>query len=120
MRYHYKPPIVFFNQYGFTYICNHEVYSKCTLYKIGELGLAVIQQYYIPETKATYWSEVEAPLVDDIYLKDGFIGYFKKYASKPDKNGLYPTVTVRQIMWALRFKPLQRRKWETVFDKVPI
>ena len=27
------------------------------------------------------------------------------------------TVTVRQIMWALRMKPLKKERWETVFDR---
>lgn len=34
--------------YGETYICNHEVYNKCTLYKIDNKGLAIIQQCYDP------------------------------------------------------------------------
>ena len=32
-------------------------------------------------------------------------------------DGLYPTVTVRQIMWALKMKPIQKERWETVFDR---
>lgn len=32
-------------------------------------------------------------------------------------NGLWPTVTIRQIMWALKMKPLQKQRWETVFDR---
>ena len=31
--------------------------------------------------------------------------------------GLYPTVTIRQIMWALKIKPLKRERWETCFDR---
>lgn len=120
MRYHYDPPTVYFSKYAAIYRCNHEVYNECTLYKIGDLGLAVIQQYYIPGKKFTYWSSIEPYLVDDIYMREGFLTYFKKHAARADAQGLYPTVTVRQIMWALRFKPLLRKKWETVFDKVPI
>lgn len=29
----------------------------------------------------------------------------------------YPTVTIRQIMWALKMKPIKRERWETVFDR---
>ena len=119
MRYHYKKPDVYFSEYGKTYKCNHEVYNECTLYLIGGKGLAVIQQRFDPERKATYWTAIDPWLVDDLYLKDGFLKYFKKYAA-PVENGLYPTVTVRQIMWALRFHPLRRKRWETVFDKAPI
>lgn len=28
-----------------------------------------------------------------------------------------PTVTIRQIMWALKMKPIKRERWETVFDR---
>ena len=35
-------------------------------------------------------------------------------------DGLYPTVTIRQIMWALKMKPLPKQPWETVFDHTPI
>lgn len=87
---------------------------------MDDLGLAVIQQRYRPEDKSTYWTEIDPCLVDDIYLKDGFKEYFEKYAAKPNGSGLYPTVTVRQLMWKLRFKPLPKRAWETVFDKSPI
>ena len=36
------------NQYGQIYICDHSVYSRCTLYRIEENGLAVIQQLFDP------------------------------------------------------------------------
>lgn len=32
-------------------------------------------------------------------------------------DSLYPTVTIRQIMWALKMKPLKKEKWETCFDR---
>lgn len=65
MRYHYDKPDHYTSMYGQTYICDHPVYSHCTLYKIGEKGLAVIQQRYIPETKSTYWTEIDPWLVDE-------------------------------------------------------
>lgn len=37
--------------YGERYICNHPVYDRCTLFKIGDRGLAVIQQRFNAETK---------------------------------------------------------------------
>jgi len=120
MRYYYKPPKLYFSQYGETYACNHPIYTTCTLYKISSSGLAVIQQRFNPKNKTTYWTEIDACLVDDLYLASGFLDFFKKHAKGPDDNGLYPTVTVRQIMWKLRFKPLKREVWETVFDKIPI
>lgn len=32
------------------------------------------------------------------------------------KDGIYPTMTVRQAMWAAKMKPLKKERWETVFD----
>lgn len=119
MRYHYDKPNLYFSQYGTTYKCDHPVYDECTLFRIGDLGLAVIQQRFEPIGKRTYWSSIDPWLNDELYLHEGFIGLFKKYASKPDEKGLYPTLTVRQLMWRLKIKPLFRQKWETVFDKAP-
>lgn len=116
MRYHYSyPESVQVGQFAETYICDHPVYSRCTLYKIKDRGLAVIQQRFNPNTKSTFWSEIDIPLIDTIYLKEGFLKFFNAFASAP-QNGLYPTVTVRQIMWSLRLKPLKRERWETTFD----
>lgn len=120
MRYHSQQPEVYSNHYGKTYRCNHPVYDSCTLFKIDGYGLAVIQQYRREQTKATWWGPIYPWLADDIYLHPKFFDYFRERASKPDKDGLYPTVTVRQIMWSLRMKPLRRERWETVFDRKKI
>ena len=116
MRYHYKLPRYYTHITGKTYECNHPVYSRCTLYIIGRNGLAVIQQRYDPATKATTWSEIDPWLVDEIYVHKNFKRYFDKMAGEVS-NCIYPTVTVRQIMWALRMKPLKKDIWETVFDR---
>ena len=115
MRYHYEPPYISLSMYGEIYICDHPVDNTCTLFKIGDLGLAVIQQRYDPETKMTWWGHIDSRLTDDIYLNLGFKNYFDRTAGLPI-NDIYPTVTVRQIMWALRMKPLKKERWETVFD----
>ena len=120
MRYHYQAPKIHFSLYGKTYICDHPVYSRCTLYLEGDLGLAVIQQRYRQQDKSTYWTEIDSYLIDDLYLHEKFMEYFNKKAGVKNENGLYPTVTIRQIMWSLRLKPLPRAPWETVFDKSPI
>lgn len=119
MRYHYKKPNIYSSMYGITYYCDHPVYSACTLFKIGEHGLAVIQQRYDISTKATWWGEIDPWLTDALYLHDGFKDYFDKRSGK-SKGGLYPTVTVRQIMWALKMKPMARERWETCFDRKDI
>ena len=119
MRYHYEKPELYFSLYGKQYVCNHPLYDCCTLYLIAEKGLAVIQQRYDPKTKTTYWSEIDPWLTDQLYLQVGFREYFEKRAAC-EKNGLYPTVTGRQIMWALKMKPMKKERWETAFDHCPV
>ena len=51
MRYHYEKPPIYLSMYGQRYCCDHPVYNHCTLFLVGERGLAVIQQRYDPETK---------------------------------------------------------------------
>ena len=121
MRYHDNDqPQEWTNYYGSVYRCNHPVYRVCTLYKEHSKGLCVIQQRYNEESKATYWSAIDPWLTDKIYLHDGFKEYFDSHAKRKNQNGEYPTVTVRQIMWALRMKPLKKERWETVFDRSTI
>jgi hypothetical protein len=119
MRYHFQKPHIYRITYGKTYTCDHQVYNECTLYSIGDTGLSVIQQRYDPNTKMVYWSSIDPWLVDSLYLNENFQAFYEKYASEP-LNGLYPTVTVRQIIWHLRMKPLKKEPWETAFDHIPI
>lgn len=53
---------------------------------------------------------------EDLYLHPCFKGYFDMRSGMAT-NGLYPTVTIRQIMWALKMKPIKKERWETVFDR---
>lgn len=116
MRYFIEKPEFYTRMYGETYICDHPVYNRCTLYRAGDKGLAIVQQRFDPDIKSTYWTEIDAWLNDILYLQPGFRDFFDKYAAMPE-NGLYPTVTIRQIMWKLRLKPLKRERWETVIDR---
>jgi hypothetical protein len=81
--------------------------------------LAVIQQRYEPLTKHTWWGTIDPWLVDQIYEHPDFVGYFDSHAGLPT-DGVYPTVTIRQIMWSLRMKPIEKNKWESVFDRKDI
>lgn len=119
MRYHHEKPDFYSTMYGKLHICDHPVYSKCTLFKIGDRGLAVIQQRYNPRTKSTRWGEIDPWLTDDLYVHPRFREFFEKRAGQCT-DGLYPTVTIRQIMWALKMKPLPKQRWETVFDRKDI
>lgn len=38
-----------------------------------------------------------------------------EHAGEPDENGIYPTVDVRKLMWALKMKPLTKNDWEKGF-----
>jgi hypothetical protein len=116
MRYHYEKPQFCTAMYGRIYICNHPVYNRCTLFEIGNKGLAVIQQRFDKETKSTNWSEIDSWLNDRLYLHPKFKKYFDERAGEC-KDGLYPTVSLRQMMWALKMKPLKRERWETCFDR---
>lgn len=116
MRYHYEKPSLYSTTYGDTYECDHPVYNKCTLFKIHNKGLAVIQQRYDSQTKTTSWSEIDPWLADELYLHKHFEKFFNERASE-GQNGIYPTVTIRQIMWGLKLKPIARERWETCFDR---
>ncbi len=119
MRYHFEKPELYISMYGTKYTCNHPLYNSCTLYLINERGLAVIQQRFNPKDKTTRWGEIDEWLTDVIYLNSGFKKYFDTHAGFPT-DGLYPTVSVRQIMWSLKIKPLRKERWETVFDRKDI
>lgn len=119
MRYHYERPDTFLSIYGKTYKCEHPVYDECTLYIIGNKGLAVIQQRFDSDIKTTWWSEIDPWLTDCIYLHPKFKEFFDSRAGEA-MDGLYPTVTIRQLMWALKMKPIPRERWETCFDRKDI
>lgn len=116
MRYHSNKPEFYTTHYGEKYYCDHPLYSRCTLFKIGDKGLAVIQQRFDPTKKTTYWTEIDDWIPDALYLNEYFKEYFDEFADY-SKCGLYPTVTVRSIMWALKMKPLEKAYWETTFGR---
>ena len=116
MRYFYEKPERYKSTYGNTYGCDHPVYDVCILFKMGNKGLAVIQQRYCQETKHTYWSEIDPWLTDTIYLHPKFKTFFDERAMEPENN-LYPTVSIRQFMWALKMKAIPRERLETCFDR---
>lgn len=119
MRYHYEKPTIYLSLYGTIYTCNHPVYDKCTLFQIDNKGLAIIQQRFDHRTKTTWWSEIDPWYTDLLYLHPQFKKYFDERSGECI-DGLYPTVTIRQIMWALKLKPIKRERWETCFDRKDI
>ena len=116
MRYHYEKPTEYSTAYGSVHICDHPAYDKCTLFKIGNKGLGIIQQRYDAASKKTWWGEIDPWLTDELYLHKRFKQFFDERAGECI-NGLYPTASIRQIMWALKMKPIPRERWETSFDR---
>ena len=57
MRYYYQPKKQDSSRFSHIYVCNHPLYSRCTLYQFNNLGLAVIQQRFDADEKVTYWTE---------------------------------------------------------------
>lgn len=96
----------------FMYRCDHPLYSDCTLYELGDKGLAVVQKRYNAKLKLFWYGSLEPWLAELIFENDGFELYFAKNCGDC-KDGIFPTVTVRQIMWALRMKPLEKTWWES-------
>lgn len=116
LRCHHEKPDRYSSLYGSTYKCDRPVYDRCTLFKIGKRGLAVIQQRYDPETKHTWWGEIDPWLTDLLYLHPKFKEFFDRRSGECIDD-FYSTVTIRQIMWALKMKPIKRERWETCFDR---
>ena len=116
MRYHYEKPYIYLSMYGERYVCDHPLYDKCTLFRIDEKGIAVIQQRFDRRTKTTWWGPIDMWVTDELYLHPEFKEYFDTYASEPIGD-IFPTVTIRSIMWSLKMKPLPKQPWETVFDR---
>ena len=70
----------------------------------------------VKATKTTRWTEIDPWLTDILYLHPKFKEFFDDRSGEC-RDGLYPTVTIRQIMWALKMKPIPRERWETCFDR---
>lgn len=111
MRYYYKVENKRATK-GVKYKCDHPLYNSCTLYLRGGLGLAVIQERFNSRLKSFWYGPIDEGLVDDIYNQPGFDLYFAEHA-QAEHDGLYPTVSVRKIMWALRMKPLPAEEWNS-------
>lgn len=117
MRYHSQPPAKAPPEFWTkTYICDHPVYSSCTLFYLGKRGLAVIQQRFDSEAKHTWWGPIDSWLANAIYVRDGFKSYFEEHSGEA-LDGLYPTVPVRKVTYALRMKPMKVERWETYFTR---
>lgn len=90
MRYHYEKPEIYISMYGESYACDHPVYSNCTLFRIKERGLAVIQQRFDKDTKSSSWGELDPWLTDDLYLNPKFKEFFDQRSGACTKGYIRP------------------------------
>ena len=111
MKYYYEKPNKWVGA-GEIYICDHPMFNRCTLFRNGNLGLAIIQEHFDISRNVRWWGTVEPWIAGDIYVNKNFQQFFDENAAEKDENGLYPTFTIRKIMWALRIKPLKKEFWE--------
>lgn len=111
MRYYYEKPEQWVGA-GEIYICNHPLYNRCTLFKTGNRGIAIVQEHFDTRAKTRWWGIIEPWIAGDIYQNPGFKQFFNEHAAEADENGIFPTFTLRKIMWALKMKPLKKECWE--------
>ena len=64
------------------------VYNECTLFKIENKGLAIVQQRFDSVKKATYWASIDPWLSGDLYLHENFERFFNDRAGEL-VDGLY-------------------------------
>ena len=107
MRYHYTLPFSIN-----TYSCDHPLYSTCTLFQDGDIGLAVVQLRYSKTTKMAFYTAIDSDISVAIGLNEGMPDYIKEHGAEKDEKGLYPTKEVRKVMWALKIKPIPKNTWE--------
>lgn len=97
-----------------TYQCDHPYYNSCTLFKSKEKGLAVIQQRFNKNTKTTWWTGIDYFWTKEIEQNVYFKKVFDEMAGDC-KDGIYPTIELRKLLWKLKLKPEKREEWETRF-----
>lgn len=69
------------------------------------------------EIKQHAWGRgIDPWLVNELYLHKNFEAFFNERSGGCVKE-LYPTVTIRQIMFGFKMKPLPRERCETCFDR---
>lgn len=97
------------------YELDYILYDKCTLFTDGQKGLVIIQQRYSKRSKCTWWGPIEEEIANDILASGRFPGLFREKARPKDEFGLYPTLALRQALWALKIKGPKKEIWETRF-----
>lgn len=100
------------------YKCDHPLYNQCSLYLLPDgRGLAVVEKRWNARLKVSYWTAVRTDIVEEIFACGRFQRYLDRQAKQP-QDGLYPTIPVRRVMWALGMPPLPKADWEKDFSDV--
>lgn len=100
---------------GEFYRCDHPLYSSCTLFKVGNKGISVVQQRFNSKSKTTWWGTIDEDLRYEIVHSPYLESYILSYGCEPNEYGFYTMVEVRKLLWALHIKTPPRQPWETRF-----
>lgn len=95
--------------------CTHPLFSAYTVFTKENKGIGVIQQRFNPTYKYSWWGPIDVKLSNDIFENQKFSEWFFQNAKEPDTEGLFPTIEIRKLMYALGMKPLKKEPWETSF-----
>ena len=113
MRYFIEKPEDAKNHIIYFQKVDHPLYNSCRLFKVSDdKGVAIVQQRFNSNLKVFWYDAPDAWIMDEIIKQSGFADYIFDHAGT-DEDGVYPTVTVRQVMYALKMKPLKKEWWES-------
>lgn len=113
MRYFLEKPIDAKKNGVYLTKIDHPLYNSCTIYKTDvDKGLAIVQRRFNKNLKVFFYNAPDSWIIDEIKKAAGFVDYVFDHAG-PNQDGTYPTVTIRQVMYALKLKPLKKEWWET-------
>ena len=110
--YHVRKSKTNFSDKAILYRCNHPMFNDCSLFKMGEFGLAVVQQRYNNRLKVSWWGPVDGWLLNDIFSEGKFNEVLSSLVGVCDEDGLYPVIEVRRLMYKLGMKPLKKLYFE--------
>lgn len=100
---------------GYLYYCDHPLYNEATLFLLPSgKGLCVIQQRFNSSLKYTWWGRIDEKINIDISNSEKLEEYLEEHASYSNQ-GLYPTMEVRKMLWALKVHGPAKQFWETRF-----
>ena len=111
MKYYYEKPENWISA-GRIYYCDAPTYNYCTLFRNGNVGLAVIQEHYSKDKKARWWGPVEPWISGELWRHKDFGKFLIDNSGEPNEKGVFPTIQLRKLMWRLRMKPLRKEFWE--------